>query len=707
MKKFIILIFVLIGSYFLFDLVYYRWSFFVPNVKETKIISYTESNKMMISTGEKYEPITVKGVNIGGSIPGHYVTDYAIPYETYYSWFEKIQELGSNTVRLNTIFNDEFYNALYDFNVEHEEKLYLIQGINLDSYALNSHNDGYSRSFYGELMTRAENAVDVIHGRKKMSLSNIGKGVYKKNVSEYLLGYVVGSEWMDDTIIYTNNKYKNKTSYEGDFISTTKEATAFETMLAKVLDHLVTYETKKYNEQHSVSFINSPTTDPVGDIPIIKETEEEITYLTPENLKFFYHKLIKLDIEHLTSHDGYNGLFAAYNISSYYPNYLSYEKEEYNDTYFAYLLKLNNHHDMPVLVTEFAYSTSRGVSSLSDDRYGNFGGMTEEEQGEALVNAYHTIIETGSAGGLIATWQDEWDKRSWNTIEKIDIPETMNWNDVQTTNQGLGLLTFDPGKEKSVCYVDGDISEWSEKDKISDTDELSLSVKQDEKYLYLMIDKKRNRQEPLYIPIDITSKSGTKFAEYYNLKFDRDVDFLIVLDNKEGNILVQEYYNVLKAVDGYELYGKNTYIDKPAKDSNKFENIDLLIEPYSTNKYSRNYKQATLVNTGHLTFGNGNPTSENFNSQADFFEKDDKIEIRIPWQILNFSDPSSMMIHDDYYENYGVDSYRIDELFIGSSFSSNIDLSTYKLKSWGEKITYHERLKKSYDIVKNDWRNIR
>jgi len=66
-----------------------------------------------------------------------------------------------------------------------------------------------------------------------------------------------------------------------------------------------------------------------------------------------------------------------------------------------------------------------------------------------------------------------------------------------------------------------------------------------------------------------------------------------------------------------------------------------------------------------------------------------------------------MMIHDDYYENYGVDSYRIDELFIGSSFSSNIDLSTYKLKSWGEKTTYHERLKKSYDIVKNDWRNIR
>ncbi len=704
MKKFIILIFTLIGIYFLFDFAYYRWSFFVPKSGEVKVISFADGKKLMMAKGDAYEQITVKGVNIGASIPGHYVTDYAIPYDTYYAWLESIHELGSNTVRLNAIFNDDFYDAFYDYNEAHDEKLYLIQGINLDSYTLNSHHDGFSRAYYGELITRAENAVDVIHGRKKLSLNNNGKGQYKKNISKYVLGYVVGSEWIDDTIIYTDNKYQDRKGFSGNYISTEADATPFETMLAKVLDHLVTYETKKYNEQHSISFINSPTTDPVGDIPIVKEDENEVPHLTPENLKYFYHKLVRLDAEHLKPVNDYRGLFAAYNISSYYPNYLSYEKGEYQDTYFAYLLKLNNHHDMPVLVTEFAYSTSRGISSLADDRYGNFGGMTEEEQGKALVNAYHTIIETGSAGGLIATWQDEWDKRSWNTIEKIDIPETMNWNDVQTTNQGLGLLTFDPGEEESVCYIDGDVKEWSDKDKIVDTENLSLSVKQDERYLYLYVDKKKKQQASLYIPLDVTEKSGTKFANHYNLNFDRDVDFLIVLDGKEGKILVQEYYDVLRAVDGYELLGKNSYIDKPAKDSSTFNDINLLIEPYSTNRYSRNYKQATLVNTGRLTFGNGNPNASDYNSQADFYEKGGKVEIRIPWQILNFSDPSSMMIHDDYYEQYGVDSYKIDELFIGASFSSNITLNSYKLNPWGEKITYHERLKKSYEIVKKDWR---
>ena len=29
------------------------------------------------------------------------------------------------------------------------------------------------------------------------------------------------------------------------------------------------------------------------------------------------------------------------------------------------------------------------------------------------------------------------------------------------------------------------------------------------------------------------------------------------------------------------------------------------------------------------------------------------MEIKIPWQLLNFSNPAEMQIHDDYYENYG------------------------------------------------------
>ena len=155
----------------------------------------------------------IKGVNLGGFLPNNYVTDYAIDYDTYYRWLEDIYEMGANTIRLDTIFNDDFYDAFYDFNNNHDDKLYLIQGINIPTYALNSHIGGYDKDFYGELIKQAENAVDVVHGRKKLTLSNVGKGSYKNDVSSYVLGFIVGSEWMEDTILYTNNTLSNSEAF--------------------------------------------------------------------------------------------------------------------------------------------------------------------------------------------------------------------------------------------------------------------------------------------------------------------------------------------------------------------------------------------------------------------------------------------------------------------------------------------------------------
>ncbi len=704
MKKFLTILFVTMVLLVLVDFMYYRWGFYLPKSSEAQIISYTDNNNMYIKTDDGYENVTVKGVNLGGFLPNNYVTDYAIDYDTYYKWILQIYEMGANTIRLDTIFNDEFYNAFYDFNEAHERKLFLIQGLNLDSYVLNSHKDAFDSDFYGQLITESENAVDVVHGRKKLTLSKHGKGTYKKDVSQFVIAYIIGSEWMEDTILYTNEKQSKKSGYNGKYIKTKEEATAFETMLAKVMDHLITYETNKYGEQHSISFINSPETDPVAIIPKIVFSEElDDEFLEPKELKYFYHKVVKLDLGHLEETDDYNGLFASYNVSSYYPNYLSYENKEYDDTYASYVSKLVAHHTVPVLITEFAYSTSRGISSTVEDQYGNFGGMTEDEQGDSLVKAYHTIVDSNAVGGIIATWQDEWDKRSWNTIEKVDTLRSIYWSDAQTTNQGLGLLTFEPGDKKSVCYVDGDVSEWKKEDKVLENDNLSLSMKQDEKYLYFYVDSKNNFKSPIYIPIDTTYKSGARSADKYNLTFDRDVDFLIVIDGENSEIFVQEYYNVLNAVDSYEAYNTNSYINKPDKNSSLFTPINLIIEPYSTNMHSRTYKQSTIVNTGKLTYGNANPKSQIFNSQADFYESDGKIEIRIPWGILNFSDPSVLEIHDDYYENYGVESYSISEIYVGADVSNNILLKPFKLKAWDEKATYHERLKKSYYILQNDW----
>ena len=82
------------------------------------------------------------------------------------------------------------------------------------------------------------------------------------------------------------------------------------------------------------------------------------------------------------------------------------------------------------------------------------------------------------------------------------------------------------------------------------------------------------------------------------------------------------------------------------------------------------------------------------------------MEIKIPWQLLNFGNPSEMKIHDDYYENWGVEFIDIDSMYVGvGDGSSTIELFEKPLKGWGSDVTYHERLKESYYIMQQLWAN--
>ena len=111
--------------------------------------------------------------------------------------------------------------------------------------------------------------------------------------------------------------------------------------------------------------------------------------------------------------------------------------------------------------------------------------------------------------------------------------------------------------------------------------------------------------------------------------------------------------------------------------------------------------------TGILRYGNANPKAYNFDSLADFMFTDDGVEIRVPYELLNFLNPSEMMIHDDYYECYGIEGLHIDSMYVGFAYGEygdeRIDMTSFELEGWGKTVTYHERLKRSYYILRDYW----
>lgn len=240
-----------------------------------------------------------------------------------------------------------------------------------------------------------------------------------------------------------------------------------------------------------------------------------------------------------------------------------------------------------------------------------------------------------------------------------------------------------------------------------------LSMKYDEKFIYFLIRKPELDPERdfLYIPLDITPKTGSTYCDDYGgAVFERACDFLVMIRGTENSrVLVHRRYEALRSTYAVEYYAYDPYIEPPAKDVPWFERIylpltlsDLLPEPSLELK-----PVGTKYETGKLRCGNANPEAEDFDSLADFMFGEDFVELRLPWQLLNFSNPSEMMIHDDYYEHYGIENLHIDEIYAGVAANEDrkyrIPMAAVPLEGWGKHPASHERLKRSYYILQDYW----
>lgn len=702
MKKFlissVILLLCLLG---IFYAIYFK-GFYIDFEQNAEITTTTKVEGKVIQIKNKegqYEPFVIKGVDLPSSIAGYYSTDYAIDKKTYIKWFKQIQDMGANTIRSYTIYNDTFYNAFYEYNINNENPLYLIQGIQVSDYANNNSFDAYQKDYYYNLRSDAIDVVDVIHGKKIITTNKMkGSGFYKHDVSAWTLGYIIGNEWNAQTVKYTD-KNKNDNQYNGEYFKTTQDATNFEVMLAKVMDSLVSYENDKYKKQSLITFASSPESDP-------------FTFETVYAKQI--GKFVNIDAEHIKATDELlSGYFASYKVYDYCPNFASYFSDEQKielqnilpkiDTslyYEGYTQLLQEYHTMPVVISGYGYSSSRGTDDIN-------GPLNEVEQGQLLVSTYNDIIKSGCSGAFIDSWQDCWDRRGWNISYAVDLNEIYRWNDIQSESTGYGLISF----ESNDINIDGSIDDWDSVDIIKNDEGIKISTTSDEKGIYLFIEKQGlTKNDKLFIPIDVTSNSGSKIDSASNTTFNRAADFIIQLDGNNSKMVVQSRYESIRENYLSQIEGIDPFVEYPEIDDDVFLPIKMLcdnknmIENDMSEEEIKKLSLFSTIETGKLIEGNSNPKSDDYNSLSDYYYGKNCVEIRIPWQMLNFYNPYDKQIHDDYYdENYGVVDMQISNIYIGAGEKGkDIKLYEMKLKDLSS-LKYKQKLKESYKIVKKSW----
>ena len=668
-----------------------------------RFVSKTSDKDFSIYKDSEWENEFLEGVNIGAAKPGYFPGELGITEEDYLRWFGCISDMNAEVIRVYTTLDPAFYDALYEFNRTAEQPLYLMQGVWINEEDIASLQDAYAEDgkIKQDFIADAKNLVDIFHGNAVLSeKAGFASGTYTKDISPYVIGWIMGIEWDPAFVETTNLNNPEKMSYAGEFLYT-EGASPFEVFLSEAGDAVLSYEAKEYQTTRALGFTNWVTTDMLEHPSEPYEKEDKAVVNT----------------EHIKAQDAFPaGLFAAYHIYPYYPDFFSYEEEYIQDvdengeinTYRAYLEDLMAEHTVPVMVAEFGMPASRGKAHESLYSGYDQGNHDETEQGEILVDLLQDIHSEGYCGGLIFTWQDEWFKRTWNTMDFDLADRRAYWSNPQTNEQEFGLMAFEPGEEESARYVDGDISDWSKAEPITGTEDGSLYAASDEKYLYLMVqtDGFAFSADTLSIPIDTIADQGNTAATEQQLQFTNGADFLIrIAGEGDARILVDAYYDSFHYLYAEQL---GMLAKNPAytvKDSGLFNPMLHCLSREIFLPASQQTVPFSSYETGLLSLGDANPEHDDYNSLTDYAVKDGNVEIRIPWQLLNVMDPSSKQIMGDLYENGKIQPEATEGFKIGMAVQGSgevtatpIKMAAYKWSAW-DMPTYHERLKPSYYIV--------
>ena len=686
---FLAVILFLVGMLWLTKTYFFSIGYTQPLVTDIRNVSYTAKVEgkdfYVLDEAGQWKKMFLAGVDIGLGAPGSFPGEFAIGYDTYFDWLTQIGDLGSNVIRVYTPQSPAFYHALYEYNRVAASPLYLMQGVYMDESDVLKYNDVFDpRSIViADMRQDIIDCVNMMHGNAVIG-AKPGKasGVYQYDVSKYVIGWILGIECNAYLVDGTDKAHPEITGYQGRFVYT-ENASPFEVFIAQMKELAIAYETDQYKMQRPVAFCNWVTTDPLKHPNEPREDEDRAT----------------IDVEHIRATDAFTpGLFASYHVYPYYPDFLNFPSGDATvdaDPYYAYVRSLVAYHSMPVLISEFGLPTSRGVTYINSISGLNQGGNSEQQQAQGLVQMLGDIHRAGCIGGIVFSWHDEWFKTSWNTMDYDDSAARAKWLNVESSEENFGLVRFSAFPS---IQIDGDDSDWTDVKPIGGND--ALKANWDESYLYLRLGVDDFENRTYCVPIDTIAGEGN--MNYDGTGFARAADFLLVLEGRQNTrLMVDPYYNPNYKLYGQEIFSTDDLVDFAISGTGKFIEEQQVISNLMHMPKTGQIVPVQLWDTGKLRYGVSNPASAAFDSMADFCAGNGFVELRIPWMLLNFADPSSGKILSNLHTSQTFDFENIRDIYLGlgeAGESTVIPMNACTLPSWGS-FSYRQRLKLAYPAL--------
>jgi hypothetical protein len=654
-------------------------------------LAYTEGDKLYLQTAGGRRSF-IAGVNLGSTVPGTQPGELAVSAAAYRLWFPQMAALGLRAVRVYTIMQPCFYRGLAAYNVAHPTApLYLVQGVWIPEEEFLAGGDLFAPAVLDGFAREIDDAVRAVHGElRRTARRGAAHGAWTADVSRWLLAYSLGVEWDPRATRASDEKNAGRPAFRGDFFSSTADASPTETWLAMALDRCASDEAAR-GLTMPLTFTNWPTTDPLRhpDEPLDQED------------------LVSVDAGHIRASEAWPaGLYASYHAYPYYPDFMRHEPalQRYryrgrSDPYAGYLAALRSHHaGTPVMITEFGVPSS--IGSAHTGPLGRSQGDHSEQQAMAIDAELLRIIRAqGCSGGFVFEWTDEWFKFTWNTID-YELPGARRqlWANPLTNEEHFGLLATDPGTQP-VVTVDGEGSEWlSNGSQVIAESRGALSevrAVKDEGYLYLRLvldDPSVWQRKAVTIGVDVLPGGNVGLPALPHV--DAEADYAVVLGpGRRGSSLVSSRDDPFWVTYGiarhYVGHVKPAYPPGPGVGSWHLQR-QITNRPQVVPSTGQRLP-VEWFDVGELRFGTTDPADLRFDCRVTW-AAGDCVEIRLPYALIGFADPSSLralvVSRDGALATSAVGRVGL-EVAVGSEVATT---AGYAWDPW-QTVTWHERQK--------------
>jgi hypothetical protein len=573
-----------------------------------------------------------------------------------------------------TILPPVFYRALRGWNTRNPDRaLWLIHGVWTE---LPPHHDFENAAWKRGFQSEMRRVVDVIHGTATIApLQGHAAGRYDADVSQWTLAYIIGREW-EPFAVKAFDAGRARASYRGRFLEV-GTGPRMDLWMAALCDYMVAYEADKYNALRPIAYTNWPTLDPLTH-PTEATTKEEGQWRRrsgrrAESKRLEYENdAIGLDanlVEPTTANPA--GWFAAYHAYPYYPDFIMLDPRyraarspEGASNYFGYLRELIRHHQgMPTLIAEYGVPSSRGIAHLQPQGWHHGG---HDERGMAAIDARLTreIQAAGAAGGVVFAWLDEWFKKNWIVMDyEIPADNTRRWHNVMDAEQNYGIIAMPAGDASTRPRLGGDPRLWRALQVVErSADSLAdgprrMRMGSDESYYYIAVDLPPGRFNwdslGIQIPLDTyRPRIGQHLLPGPSFRSEIGFEFLVDLGSPESaNVSVIPDYNRHSRVDSVTGddrggFSRRPVITRDRKDA-RFEHLHVIT---NRARFGRDgtFFPAQGYDRGRMRFGT---EAQSTNSDWYFDSNTGLLQIRIPWDLLNVTDPSTRTLLFDKRTN--------------------------------------------------------